>query len=64
MILLMLLEAGIPLASVMGMEMVNNYFTNQRMGAAVGNNLLTIAKLGHRAAPVNKDNLFKPFIGF
>ena len=48
----------------MGMEMVNNYFTNQRMGAVVGNNLLTIAKLGNRAAPVNKNNLFKPSIGF
>jgi hypothetical protein len=48
----------------MGMEMVNNYFTNQRMGAVVGNNLLTIARLGNRAVPVNKNNLFKPFIGF
>jgi hypothetical protein len=46
------------------MQLGSDHFANQRVGAAVGNNLLAITKLSNRAAPMNKNNLIKPFIGF
>lgn len=46
------------------MQLGSDYLANHRMDTFVGNNLLTIVKLGNRAASVNKNNLFDLVIGF